>query len=172
MDYYRKIVKQYLKLSDEANEHCNALYKKLIPKNQKVIGVLARGTDYYKLRPKDHPVQPSALQIIEQVKIAKRITGFEKIFLATEDQQIYDLFKQQFGERVIANPETTIQYNSGYIANNKLNQKEVGMNYLANIYILSKCQAFVAGRTSGTVGVMILSDGFEYIHLFDLGTYD
>ena len=43
--------------------------------------------------------------------------------------------------------------------------------YLLNIIILSKCLDLVAARTSGTIGVFILSEGFRYYKVYNLGKY-
>ena len=47
-----------------------------------------------------------------------------------------------------------------------------GLNYLITILILAKCNCIVAGRTSGTVGAALLTDGWEYSYFFDLGYYE
>lgn len=46
-----------------------------------------------------------------------------------------------------------------------------GLEYLSQIIILSRCDCFVAGLTSGTIGAMLLTNGYEYSYIFDLGLY-
>ena len=46
-----------------------------------------------------------------------------------------------------------------------------GVEYLTTISMSSKSYAFVGGRTSGSVGAMLLSDGCKSTYVFDLGRY-
>ena len=46
-----------------------------------------------------------------------------------------------------------------------------GKEYLTTIVMLSRADCFIGGRTSGTVGMMLLSDGFEYSYVYNLGRY-
>ena len=43
--------------------------------------------------------------------------------------------------------------------------------YLISILVLSKCNALVAGGTSGSIGALFMSDSFEHCHMYQLGTY-
>lgn len=49
-------------------------------------------------------------------------------------------------------------------------KKTGGKEYLADILMLSMCNCFVCGITSGSVGVMMMSD-FEKVHAFNFGKY-
>ena len=40
-----------------------------------------------------------------------------------------------------------------------------------NIIILSKCLDFLAASTSGTLGVFILTGGYRYYKVYNLGNY-
>ena len=57
------------------------------------------------------------------------------------------------------------------VANEKLDLFERDKRYLFAINILSKCKMLVAGRTSGTVATMVMSEGFKEIYLWDRGRY-
>ena len=48
---------------------------------------------------------------------------------------------------------------------------KMGLNYLLSTYILSNCTAFIGGRTGGTKGVLLMNNGFEYQHIYNLGFY-
>ena len=43
--------------------------------------------------------------------------------------------------------------------------------YLFNIIILSKCIDIISARTSGSMGIFILSNGFRNAKVYYLGTY-
>ena len=43
--------------------------------------------------------------------------------------------------------------------------------YLINIILLSKCRDIIVSRTSGSIGAFILTDGFRYNKVYNLGLY-
>jgi len=99
-----------------------------------------------------------------------------KIFIGTEDKIIYQQFKNKYGDCVVTNRKRFIHYGGEksigkWILDNVEDLKEEGMEYLITILILCRCNCFIGGLTSGTVGVMLLHDEFEYKYIFDLGLY-
>ena len=55
------------------------------------------------------------------------------------------------------------QKNGGY---------QAGMEYLVTTMLLARCQCLCAGCVSATVGALLLTEGYEYVYLFDLGIYE
>lgn len=139
-----------------------------------VLGVLARGTDYLALRPKGHPVQPSVGQLLEATESYLR-DGHrdERIFLVTEDAAIANAFVERFGDRVILSKQQFVDYSGGYLyeSGEIVGNVARGAAYLKAIVDLSRCKALIAGRTSGTMGAVLLSKGFDFTKVFALGTY-
>ena len=45
------------------------------------------------------------------------------------------------------------------------------MNYVLSVYILSKCRALAAGRTSGAIGALVMSEGYEHTFFWNEGMY-
>lgn len=134
------------------------------------IGVLARGTDYVSLRPKGHPVQPTAAQLIAKVREGGES---KRIFLVTEDKSIRDEFKQAFGSRLIVARQDFVDYSGGYLADCRgvKNDRERGLAYLKAIVDLARCPEIIAGRTSGTLVAALLADRLPRAYYFDLGCY-
>lgn len=138
------------------------------------IGVLARGTDYVRLRPDKHPVQPSFADFVVAIKEYDSLVGLRKpIFLVTEDRNLAMDFMGHYKERLILAKQDFIPYKRGFLCSNKsvVGNKERGFAYLRAIFDLSRCQALIAGRTSGTIGAVLLSKGFVYSKVFNLGKY-
>lgn len=151
-------------------------YTALISENDRVVEVLCRGTDYVRLRPKGHPIQPSVKQVISKVKEIMQKYNCNKLYVATEDVNVWNAFKQDFDNKtLITITEKFLDYKEGFIAENidkKLDKIQYGMNYFASMVILSKCNCLIAGITSGTAMVSIMANGaFEYAHYYDLGFY-
>ncbi len=176
LDYWRDICQKNIRLKKDVSKIVDKEYQTLISPEDKVLGVLARGTDYMKLKPAHHPVQPEIDDIINKSKEVMEQLCCNKIFLATEDINIVAKFRVAFGDRMITNNQCYVQYKGGYISENystRDNDKyKRGLEYLTTIVILSRCNCIVAGRTSGTVGASLLSKGWEYSYFFDYGNYE
>ncbi len=172
---YQKITRDYFHLSNEATQIVDDFYKCEL-QGKRVLGVLCRGTDYTGNKPSRHPIQPSINKVFNKVDEVLQEYQCGKIFLGTEDKNIYLQFQKKYGNRVTTNRHHFVEYNGEHsigklIRNNVKDLKAEGMEYLATIALLSRCTCFIGGHTSGTVGVLLMNDEFEYKYIFNLGFY-
>lgn len=172
--YWHKVFQEYFKLSDDIRDACQRMRQELLG-DTRVLGILARGTDYVSSKPKGHPIQPTAEQIIIKAEEVMKDYSCEKIYLATEDADIYDKLKGAFGEKLFAldtERYTTIgEQNINDLRENS-DKYLGGKEYLLSMLLLSGCNCLVAGNVGGTHGVLLMSDGFEYRCIFNLGKYE
>ncbi|NBJ91320.1 O-fucosyltransferase family protein [Parablautia muri] len=172
---WREVFRNYFAIEDSLLAEFQIERKKLF-ENKRVLGVLARGTDYVNLRPHNHPVQPTAMQVAEKVRKVMDKYSCTYIFLATEDKAIYDVMKTQFGDKLLT-VETTRYITSGKENINDMHSDRnedkylKGKEYLVSVWLLSKCNCLVAGNVGGTHGALLMSPGYEYSYIFDLGLY-
>lgn len=177
--YWQQLCKEYIRVNSSMNQYVDEIKDKLFDEfgNQKVLGVLCRGTDYTSLKPKFHPIQPSAKQLIQRIRELKELYRIDKIFLVTEDKKILEEFQREFTPDILKflNTKRFSGSEQEYLINTmnkeKVNTKQQGIDYLAQILLLAKCNYFIGGRTSGSVGVALFTEGFEYEEYFDLGRY-
>ncbi|MBQ7561663.1 MAG: hypothetical protein IJS99_07520 [Synergistaceae bacterium] len=185
--YYKKylsvermheLCKKYIRFKPSVLEKLAILQEKT--QGKRILGVKIRGTDLIAHKPKGHYVPPTAEQAITKVQTVMQEKNFDIIYLATEDKNIMEKFKAAFGDKLIL-PECDYldyDYNSkGDLAEyntNRPNDKYLrGLEYLVSILFISKCcQGFIASRSNGTEGAIFLSEGFEYLYVFDLGRYE
>lgn len=176
IQYWRELASKYMKLNDTAQRRIDEEYQRLFHDCDKVLGVLCRGTDYIGGRPKYHAVQPAIEQILKKVDEIFAERNCTKIFLATEDEKVHHVFEDKYRDRLIVNRRKYAQYQGVSIGKtiyeNGNGGYEGGMQYLITIALLSKCHCLCAGRASGTAGACLMSEGYEYIYIFDLGTYE
>lgn len=176
VDYYRKIVKTYVPFQDEVKEYLEKKEREIVGENKgRILGVLARGTDYTSLKPYNHPVQPAIEELTEKIRDYMEKYHCDRIYVATEDAQILQKLQENFGDKLLYNDqkrvektETFLNYNKDFVGDSP--QKN-GLDYLTSIFILSRCTGLIAGRTSGTVGTALLSEGFEFQYIFSKGRY-
>lgn len=172
----RAIYGKYIKLDDTVKNRVSEIQNRLIG-GKKVLGVMCRGTDFTKLKPYLHPVQPEPRDIINEAETVMKAHGCSHIFLSTEDGDIHDLFRKKFGDKILSVPQIRFSERDvgakGSLSDlsDSENRREIAFSYLASMHILSKCPCFISGITGGSLVVKIMSGGFEYEHFWDLGVY-
>ena len=143
-----------------------------------MIGVLARGTDYTKLKPGQHPVAPSPEMLSEKLDEFLKQYGERKIFLATEDANVYSFFKKKYGDLIYTTDQErnlVEQYSGQYYLAQELNVENMykfGLDYIVKMICLSRCKYLIAANTAGSRFARLFNNGHyadEYV--FDLGMY-
>lgn len=156
-----QVVQQYL------NEHFLG---------HRVLGILCRGTDYLQNRPHQHPIQPDPEQVLMDAEHVMKQQNCDLIYLATEDESIWEKFQQHFPSRVISYQQRRYSIQDGQNINVEANRiaspYERNREYLTSILVLSHSNCFLAGVVSGTMGAVLLSDGYEYTKIYQLGRYE
>ena len=165
-----------IKVKAELMEEILAIRQKLFSPNDRVLGIKLRGTDYTSLKLKYHPIQPP-------IELASR-TSFEKLkawkcdkmFLATEDKSIVEIFKDTFGDLCVTYDHEYVNYpGHGFLHSYGIERENdhflLGKDYLIEVVLLSMCNSFIATGSSGANGAMILAEKFDNVFKFDLGHY-
>lgn len=176
MAFWRNILKKYMPLSTGLNsmvEHC---LKSLPFARSKILGILCRGTDYTNIRPYNHPVQPSLDAVLAKADEFMRIYQCGYCYLATEDQDILNAFQSKFQDKLLTTQKIYYESDLADTINqtnisNHVDVHRKNMEYLTALILLSKCQYFIGGRTSGTVVSLLFSDGFEETYIWNCGRY-
>ena len=170
------------KFAEEMNEYAEAVIG-----GKKTLGVLARGTDYITTHLGDDRVHARPVHMIPVIKEWLVEGGYEKIFLATEDKDIYETMLKEFPGKVIViaqerhsvsemkDKDSTLIYefekklNSGKAYDDAL--EDTTVNYFYALYILSKCDAFMcSGQCNGWDVVRSFNKGrFEKEYKFTVG---
>lgn len=179
LDEWRRIVKKYLILNEDTKNYIHYNYNKLICSEDRVLGIICRGTDYAYLKPKGHPIQPTVDEIVEKAIFVLKEYKLNKIFVATEDKGIFNELKERLFvyANIVTNEKKWIEYKGDYLIKNnsekiRKNDKFLsGLEYLTTIYILSRSNCLIGGRPGGATAAMIISEGFEYTYFWDKGYY-
>jgi len=179
LEYFRNIFQEYIRFNERTQAHLEQQRERLLG-DRRTVGVLCRGTDYVLLKPEGHPVQPEPEDVVADVRKVMQRYDCQQVFLATEDQDILDLFKQSFPKRLayLEQMRLSKRQMSGkqVLSLEKMKRADRdpyddALQYLTAVYLLSRCNCFVAGRTGGTKGVLLMAHPFEYQKIYDLGLY-
>lgn len=179
--WHRYFVK-YIGFSEALLKEVDKMYEKYFKNidGGRILGVCLRGTDYFVNKPSGHPVQPSISEALDVTRKVIKEQNCEWIYLATEDIHILEAFLEEFGEKVIyykeakrydmtssGEPITTYAFDS-----NRKNDKYIrGMEYMVSMVLLTKCNCFIGGRTSGNVAVMVWQPHYDYTYFWNLGRF-
>ena len=174
--FWKAVARKYLIVKKDIAKEADILAKEMFG-GKRILGVLARGTDYINARPLNHPIQPMPellMEKIDQVLIEQKC---DKIYLATEDKDFFERFKAKYGDKLMAMDVERHTTNGKENINDLRRQQEkddyaMAREYLVNILLLSKCNCLVAGNTSGSLGALLLNEEYDYKYIFNLGVYD
>ena len=180
--HFHYLFNKYIKFNSRTREYLDNKIDMLFNGKGKILGVLCRGTDYVLKKPKGHPIQPNPEDVIKDSKEIMKKYGCSYIFLATEDLDIFNLFKSTFSDQLLYIDQRRVSkkdmdgnnYLSSY--NMKMNEdKEVfskAIEYFTATYLLSRCNCYLGGRTGGSKGVLIMTEEFEYKKIYNIGLYE
>ena len=176
INFWHNFAKKFMPIKSNIIVLSNKMMKKLFNNSKNILGVLIRGTDYISIKPRLHPVQPTIDMVISDVKQMDFKNNYDYIIFTTEDEMIREKFTKEFSKKVKQLNSFHINYN--YSSANHLNfDKNIFGNiqfnkqYLLNIIILSKCLDLITSRCSGASGILVLTNGFRYLKIYDLGNY-
>lgn len=179
IDNFRRLFKKYIRFNDETTDYINEKYNFIIGNKKNILGILCRGTDFTLKQPPFHPIQPTTQQVMEKAEEVMKKYNCSHIFLATEDNNIFNIFAEKFGDKLLfveqrrySSRELEKSNAISQIESNTMSDKrKLALDYLSSIYILSKLKYFIGGVCGGTQGVYLMSKGFEYDYLWNLGEY-
>ena len=175
--FWSNFAKKFSPIKKELIYSSYKIMKSLFSNKKNILGVLARGTDYIAIKPSGHPIQPNISDIIKDVKSMDDKYIYDYIFFSSEDQTYKDILSKSFPKKIKQiKSKLNINYDykqKNYLGFNKNVKGNIEFNkiYLLNIIILSKCLDLIATKCNGTVGILILSNGFRYIKIYELGLY-
>lgn len=171
---WRKLFHQYIHVKPELMQEAESYIGRQFT-GKKVLGILARGTDYRASKPHGHEIQPDAELLIRDAGQLMRDKGYDLIYLATEDGEIWNAFQAAFPGKCLSYQQDHFTVKEGEwindLANEAVGTMTVNREYLISIVILSRCQGFLGGAANGSFGALLMSDGYEDQVLYDLGVY-
>ena len=175
LNKYASLYKQYIVYSDETIKYLSSCYHSIIGDKKNILGVLCRGTDYLYKKPAGHPIQPDPQLVMDKIEQLGKEYTIDYIYLATEDENILNVFKENFKDRLLyINQKRFGRVEKDYLCDNSFMDKErlmMNLDYLASLYILSKCNYFIGGRTSGSIGACLMSPNYQYTYFWNLGNF-
>ncbi len=163
----------------EMDEYYDGLFGK-----EKVLGVMIRGTDYVTAGMTGDRKMATAEEMAPLIRAWVEQYGFDRIFLATEDEDALEYMHHTFGHLLVALSQERLKLSdlkqneiiSDYEkehANGMYEEKllDTTINYFYALYMLAKCDSFIcSGRCNGGDIVKSFNNGrFHHFHQFAVG---
>lgn len=171
---WKSLYRKYIRMQPDVYNYVEKSYQSLGIQGTKTLGVKCRGTDYnINTIPEGHYYQPSAGEVMD--KIDHLDFPWDRIFIATEDENIFKAFEEHYDkDKLVYIDNKRISTAVGESWTDELEKRNINpfdsaLKYLTEMYILSKCNSFIAGITCATLMMPYLSDGYEYSYVFDIG---
>ncbi|WP_455615428.1 hypothetical protein [Eisenbergiella sp.] len=178
INYWRKFVHKYIKVNPEVEIYINNLKEKINFKEQDgIVGILVRGTDFINKKPYNHPVPPTAQEVLKKVQSVMKQFNCNRVFLATEDLSIYKFFNDNLEKNIlisvpqVRHDDTQNEFLNEIYEKEDLDLYHLGLEYVATVLLLSKCRCLLSSRTSGGIAALIMSEGYEYTYFWNKGRY-
>lgn len=176
---YYSIIACNMSLNPLTMEYMQRQKNKIFPKNEKVVGVVCRGTDLIGYI--NHSKQPTVLELC---KITERIMAEYKcnyVFVASDEDRNIESFRDYFGRDTIL-VNDCVRFDSykkvndmvlGDIKFNRDNDEFLrGREYLTTVVLLSKCDCLVGSLVGATVGAIGMNQNkYEHVEIYDKGVY-
>ena len=176
LDYWRGICRKYIRFSQAVLDRLE--HEKTKFSGKKVLGVSLRGTDYTALKLRNHAVQPAYEQVIAKASETMKAQNYDALYLSTEDKKIIAAFTEAFGEKLILPEGEYVDFDDKsdkwitlYSTHRKNDKYLMGLEYVVSKLLLVECNGFITSITNGSATAMMLSKGWEYLYVFDLGLY-
>lgn len=172
---YAYLYKKYIHLNDETK---NLIYKMIaeIGVNERTIGVHIRGTDY-KRKYNRHPVYVEVKEYQNVIKEFMKTGNYDKIFLATDDQQILEEMVNEIGSENILYVKEAFRSTDGkaihYGNAGGVSPYQLGYDVLKDVYLLANCGGLIGSLSNVSMFAQIVkrSEGMWYknIQIIDKG---
>ena len=147
-----EVTEKYIRLNQETEKMLGSIKNMLSGK--KKLGVHVRLTDFRK-NYYGHPVCITADRYLAAAKEALEKANFDQIFLATDDLATVQLFRGEFGDRLLYYPDVTRSDGGVSVAFSQSERENhhylLGMEVLRDMETLALCDGLVAGKSQVSI---------------------
>lgn len=177
--------KKYIHLNERTKTFIDSDIDKIFNRrdqlsSQKILGIHVRGTDF-NLGLRDHPNVVAPNEYLAKAKEVFSSGKYDKIFIATEDSTILEMFISEFGDKILYYKDvfrTSGKSGPHSTPNDReLNNYKLGLEVLRDVYTLANCDGFISGLSHVAFAAryinIALDRKFDAVYTIDKGiNYD
>lgn len=162
-----KIYKKYFILNDGTKKYIDENIRRTL-NGKKTLGVHARGGDF-RIGYENHPKFGGFAQHVSIARKLMEQNKYERVFLATDDEEAIQLFQKEFGEQLVyySDVERAVGTVSAHVrkTDRPLDNYRKGLEVLRDAYTLAACDGIVSGYSN-------VATAARYIKLSNHETFD
>lgn len=164
---WSRLINDYCRLNENEKQYIENECHDVLSKGNRILAIVCRGTDY---KTANMPKQPEVIDVISKAKQWMSKYDYDKIYLATEEEAIYEQFEKAFPGKILVNKRTYYDkamkdQNVTWIGQVNFDRENdnylKGLEYLSSIIIVSRCKALLAGDC-GASNMALLYNGEKY----------
>ena len=141
-----KAFAKYIHIQPALKQEFDLEYDRIVGKNNKVLGVHYRGTDF-KRNYRNHPVIVSIDEMISSIEKLKE--DYDCIFVATDDETFKNMVVKDFGNKIRMYEDVKRSSGNKSVVFERGHSKYLlAREVLRDAYSLSRCDSFLCGRSS------------------------
>ena len=179
VDAMARMVKKYIYYNERTKEYLQQEYSALLG-DGKVLGVHFRGTDFRKGY-NNHPIPVQIEQEIDKVQELLDSSGYDKIFLATDEKAAVEQFQSAFGDKVYLYEDTFFFFltdeSIAFSEDKRVRHRyHLAREVVRDQYTLTHCDGLVCGYSNVTFIARVMRQAWfdrswEDFVLIDNGLY-
>ncbi len=170
------IYKKYIHLNKKTREYVNENLNNLLKDNKIVLAVHVRGTDF-NVGCKNHPTVITPQEYLTKVKELYASGDYDKIFLATDDENVLELFQREFKSELLYYADAFRSKNhvgaQCTYSKRPLHYYRLGLETLRDIYTLANCNSLICGPSQVAFAAqyinLALNRDFKELVILDKG---
>ena len=170
------LYKKYVHLNKITKEFIEKSLNSIMAKENRILAIHIRGTDFYNDK-KNHPVVISFKEYLVKAKEVFSHGEYDKVFLATDDANALELFKQEFNEKLLYYNDVFRSKNHfgvhATFDNRPLHHYKLGLEVLRDVYTLANCDSLICGLSQVSFAAryvnIALERNFKEIVILDNG---
>ena len=159
IEKFARIQRKYIHLHPEIEKSFTYQINTLFQNKKVVLGVHARGADT-KIGYKNHPTIITSEDYIDKTELLANKINADLIFLATDDQEMLEQFKEKFGSKLVYYDD--VIRSNGTVMNCFIEKERenhhylLGLEIIRDVYTLAACQGLVCGMSYVSFIVQVL----------------
>ena len=115
--------------NDRIKSYINERLNRFLPAPDRTLGVLIRGTDYINNPLPNHKKHATADMVIEKIQEVEDTWDFDRLYLATEDEEICTKMKEHYKDRIRFTDQRRYTVKPGQLLVELHNEKKDGKGF-------------------------------------------
>lgn len=166
----KELIKKYIRIKQPLLDEMDGIIPPGLHEN--ILGVHVRGTDRRQGIYKNHLLTDGAGTYLEKAQELDRVHHFSYVYLACDETETVEMFKEAFGERLLAidvfrvSAETVTRKNYNWLfeADRENHRYLLGREVLMDALLLSRAGHLLCGPSNVSLASIFFAAGEQVIH--------